>query len=67
MKGKRVVVLEDVTTTGGSAMKAVEALRKEGAEIVRVLTVVDRLEGATDTFKSAGLPFHAVLTARDFD
>jgi orotate phosphoribosyltransferase len=67
MKGKRVVVLEDVTTTGGSAMKAVEALRQEGAEIVSVLTVVDRLEGATETFKAAGLPFHAVLTARDFD
>jgi orotate phosphoribosyltransferase len=67
LKGQRVAVLEDVTTTGGSAMKAVAALRKDGAEIVRVLTVVDRLEGAAETFKTAGLPFSALLTARDFD
>ena len=48
--GARVVILEDVTTTGGSALKAVEALQAEGAVIVRVLTLVDRKEGAADTF-----------------
>jgi orotate phosphoribosyltransferase len=66
LQGKRVVVLEDVTTTGGSAMKAIEALREEGAVVDCVITVVDRLEGAADTFKAAGIPFEAILTAKDF-
>jgi orotate phosphoribosyltransferase len=66
LEGKRVVVLEDVTTTGGSATKAIEALRAEGAVIDRVISVVDRLEGAADTFKAAGIPFTAILTAADF-
>ena len=66
LQGKRLVVLEDVTTTGGSAMKAIEALREEGAIVDRVITVVDRLEGAADTFKAAGVPFSAILTADDF-
>src|SRR5436190_24372612 len=48
LKGRNVVVLEDVTTTGSSSMQAVEALRKEGANIVCVLTIVDRLEGARE-------------------
>ena len=66
LAGKRVVILEDVTTTGGSSMKAVEAVREDGGEVVLVLTVVDRLEGATETFKAAGVPFAALLTAADF-
>ena len=51
LKGRNVVVVEDVTTTGGSALQAVEALRQEGANIVLVLTIVDRLEGAAETFR----------------
>ena len=66
LAGKRIAVLEDVTTTGGSAMKAIEALKAEGAVIDRVITVVDRLEGAAETFKAAGIPFTALLTAADF-
>ena len=66
LAGKRIAVLEDVTTTGGSATKAIEALRAEGAVIDRVITVVDRLEGAADKFKAAGIPFMAILTAADF-
>ena len=66
LRGKRVVMLEDVTTTGGSTMKAIEALKAEGAIIERVITVVDRLEGAADAFKAAGVPFTAILTAADF-
>jgi orotate phosphoribosyltransferase len=64
--GKRVVVVEDVTTTGGSAMKAVEALREAGAEIAFVFTMVDRQEGATETFKNAGLDFRSLFTAAEF-
>ena len=60
-QGKRVVVVEDVTTTGGSAMKALAELRREGAEVVRVVTVVDRDEGATEFFAKEKLPFTAIL------
>ncbi len=66
MSGKRVVVVEDVTTTGGSAIKAAEALRDAGAEIVRVITVVDRQDGAAEAFASAGLDFRPLLTLTDF-
>jgi orotate phosphoribosyltransferase len=66
LQGKRVVILEDVTTTGGSSMKAVEAVKAEGGNIARVISIVDRLEGAADSFKAAGIPFSAVLTVDDF-
>jgi orotate phosphoribosyltransferase len=66
IKGKRVVVVEDVTTTGGSAMKAVESLREAGADIAFVLTMVDRQEGAAETFKDAGLQFRSLFRAEEF-
>jgi orotate phosphoribosyltransferase len=47
-------------------MKAIEAVKAEGAIIERVMTVVDRLEGAAETFKTAGIPFQALLTTADF-
>jgi orotate phosphoribosyltransferase len=66
LRDKRVVIVEDVTTTGGSAMKAIAAVKAEGALVERVLTIVDRLEGAAETFRAAGIPFSALLTAADF-
>jgi orotate phosphoribosyltransferase len=66
MKGKRVVIVEDVTTTGSSALKAAKALAGEGAEIVKVLTIVDRLDGADEAFREAGFQFTPILTLRDF-
>jgi orotate phosphoribosyltransferase len=66
LKGKRVVIVEDVTTTGGSGLKAVEAVRAEGADVVRVVTIVDRQEGAGDAFRAASLAFAPLLTIRDF-
>jgi orotate phosphoribosyltransferase len=66
MKDKRVVIVEDVTTTGGSALKAAKALEAEGAKIVRVLTIVDRLDAAADAFRDAGLKFVPILTLSDF-
>lgn len=63
LRGKRIVILEDVTTTGGSSMKAVEAVKGEGGQVLRVLTVVDRQEGAAEAFKSAGIAFSALVTA----
>jgi orotate phosphoribosyltransferase len=64
--GKRVVIVEDVTTTGGSALKAVDVVREAGGEIAFVLTIVDREEGATDTFKDAGLDFRSLYRAAEF-
>ena len=66
LRGKNVVIVEDTTTTGGSSMQAVHALREEGANIVLVLTIVDRLEGAQDNFDAEKLPFRALYTADEF-
>jgi len=55
-----------VTTTGGSAIKAAEAVKDAGAHVLRVITVVDRQEGATDAFAAAGLVFRPLLTIEDF-
>src|SRR5215470_7566583 len=66
LAGKRVVVLEDVTTTGASALRAIEAVRADGAVVVCVISVVDRQEGAERAFQAAGVPFSALLTAADF-
>ena len=63
LRGKRVIVLEDVTTTGGSSMKAVEAVRADGGVVIKVLTIVDRQEGAAEAFKAAGVAFAALVTA----
>lgn len=61
-----VVVLEDVTTTGGSTLKAVEKLRAAGHQVVGVVTLVDRLEGGREAIEAAGLPLVAIYTRRDF-
>jgi len=66
LKGRNVVVVEDVTTTGGSAIQAAQALREEGANVVLVLTIVDRLEGAQENFDAEKLPFRALFTADEF-
>jgi orotate phosphoribosyltransferase len=66
LAGKRVVVVEDVTTTGGSALKAVEAVKDAGGEVALVFTMVDRDEGATEEFAKAGLRLRALFTAAEF-
>ena len=66
LRGKRIVIVEDVTTTGGSAMKAIEAVQDAGAEIAFVLTIVDREEGATENFAAAGHDFRTLYRASEF-
>jgi orotate phosphoribosyltransferase len=66
LKGKRVVILDDVTTTGSSAMQAVNAAREAGAITALVLTVVDRGEGAAEFYKGANIPFDWLFTASEF-
>ena len=63
--GRRVVVLEDTSTTGGSPLEAVEALREAGANVLAVAVVVDRDTGARERIEAAGLPYHAALGLAD--
>lgn len=66
LQGKRIVIVEDVTTTGGSAIKAVDAVRQSGGEVVLVYTMVDRDEGAAENFAKAGVPFRSLYKASEF-
>jgi orotate phosphoribosyltransferase len=66
LAGKNVVILDDVTTTGGSAMIAVEAAKSAGAAVILVLSVVDRQEGASEFYERAGVPFDSLFTADEF-
>ncbi len=59
----RVVVVEDVITTGGSALKAVEAIRAAGATVLGVLALVDREEGGREALEAAGLQVRALVPA----
>jgi orotate phosphoribosyltransferase len=64
--GASLAILEDVTTTGGSTLKAVEKLRAAGYRVSGVVALVDRLEGGREAIEAAGLPFVALYTRRDF-
>ncbi|EGP09760.1 orotate phosphoribosyltransferase [Afipia clevelandensis] len=66
LAGKRIVIVEDVTTTGGSAIKAVDAVKDAGGEVAMVFTMVDRDEGATEAFAEAGIPFRSLYKAGEF-
>lgn len=63
---KRVLILEDVVTTGQSVMKAVQTLRRFDAKIVGVLALVDRLQGGTQLLEAEGIRFRSVFTRHDF-
>ncbi len=63
--GDKVVVVEDVITTGGSALKAVEAVRAAGGQILGVLALVDREEGGREALEAAGLKVISLVTATD--
>ena len=65
LEGKRVIVLEDTSTTGGSPLKAAEALKKVGAEIAAVAVVVDRDTGAREAIEAAGYPYYAAIGLKD--
>jgi orotate phosphoribosyltransferase len=60
--GERVVLVEDVVTTGGAALGAVETLRTAGLDVLRVIAVVDREQGGPEAFASAGVPFESLFT-----
>ena len=64
-KGTKVTVLEDVVTTGGSSIKAVEKLRDAGYEVNRIVTIVDRQEGGERAIIDAGLELKSLFTIDD--
>lgn len=63
--GERALVVEDVTTSGGSSLQAVEILRKAGLAVDRVVTVVDREQGASEAFRRVDVALEALVTAGD--
>jgi len=63
--GQRVVIVEDVTTTGGSSLLAIDRVHEFGLVVERVVTVIDRLAGAKDAFAARGIPLEALVTIRD--
>jgi orotate phosphoribosyltransferase len=62
--GERCLIVEDVVTTGGSTLKAIERVREEGLEIAGVVSVLDRLEGGAEAIRAAtdGAPYSALTT-----
>jgi orotate phosphoribosyltransferase len=66
-RGMRAVVVDDVTTKGNSVIQAVTAAREFGCEVNRVITVVDRLEGAEEKLRQEGVQLIALYTGRDFE
>ena len=61
-----MTVLEDVVTTGGSSIKAVEKLRDAGYVVDRVVTIIDRQEGGEEAMKEAGLELKSLFTLEEF-
>lgn len=65
--GRRVVAVEDTSTTGGSVLTAVQALRAAGAEVAGVAVIVDRGTGAREVIEAEGLKYYHLLTLADLD
>jgi orotate phosphoribosyltransferase len=63
--GRRVLAVEDTSTTGGSVLTAVEALREAGAEVVAVAVIVDRSTGAMEKVEAEGLEYRAAYGLSD--
>ncbi len=63
--GDSVIMLEDVATTGGQALEAVESIQGEGGRVLAIIAAIDRQEGARENIERAGLRFEALFTKRD--
>ena len=64
--GDTAVIVEDVVTTGGSSLAAIEKAKAAGLQIQGVVAIIDRLEGGGEAFAAAGYPLRTLLTIRDF-
>jgi orotate phosphoribosyltransferase len=64
--GEEVVIVEDVVTTGGSSILAIDRVKQFGLKVTRVVAIIDRMEGGAEKFAESGYPFSSLLTIRDF-
>ncbi len=65
--GRTVTIVEDVLTTGGAALSSAIALQEAGATVAGIIAVVDREQGARETFEGARLPFQALVTRSELE
>ncbi len=66
VEGKKVVIVEDVITTGGSVIKAIEAVRNAGAEILQTICIVDREQGGREAFTNMGIQYSPIFSIHAF-
>jgi orotate phosphoribosyltransferase len=64
--GDKVVIVEDVVTTGGSSLEAIKRVEDFGMEVVQVIAIIDRMEGGSEAFSKCGHKLVSLLTIRDF-
>jgi orotate phosphoribosyltransferase len=64
--GDKVVIVEDVVTTGGSSLTAIQRAEQFGLKVGRVIAIIDRMEGGAEAFAQRGYKFSSLLTIRDF-
>lgn len=64
--GDEVAIVEDVVTTGGSSLQAIERAEEFGLKVTQVIAIIDRMEGGREAFLDRGYPFVSLLTIRDF-
>ncbi|MCA9081725.1 MAG: orotate phosphoribosyltransferase [Planctomycetaceae bacterium] len=64
--GMKVAIVEDVVTTGGSSLLAIDRVQEFGCEVVQVLAIIDRMEGGRANFEARNIPFQSLLTIEDF-
>jgi len=66
LPGEKVVIVEDVVTTGGSSLLAIERVEGFGLKVVKVMAIIDRMEGGAEAFAQRGYNFSSLLSIRDF-
>ena len=66
LEGYNVIVVEDVSTTGGSLLKAIKAIQDNGGNVKRAFVVVDRQEGAIEAFEKEGITLEPLITVNEF-
>lgn len=64
-KGSKVIIVDDVVTTGNSILQAIETVEKENCEVVKIIVLVDRQDGAREKFNSKGYEFEPIFTKED--
>lgn len=64
-KGSKVIIVDDVVTTGNSILQAIETVEKENCEVVKIIVLVDRQDGAREKFNSRGYEFEPIFTKED--